>query len=48
MGPYDYLSLKYGLIMLRYSRGDKFLSLSPLLSFSMWLPLKVLLVITGL
>ena len=39
------LSRKYGLITSRYSLGDKFLSLSPLLSYSMYLPLKALLLV---
>ena len=39
------LSRKYGLIISRYSLGDKFLSLSPLLSYSMYLPLKALLLV---
>ena len=40
--------LKYGLILSKYSLGDKFLSLSSLLWYSMQLPLKALLVFIGL
>ena len=38
---------KYGLILSRYSSIDSVLSLSPVLSYSMWLLLKALPILTG-